>query len=312
MKKKPEKSFDLPGYLAARRRIIDDKLESLLDKYSITSDLYHAMYYSLMNPGKRLRPILCIAAAEAVGAAATEQVMRAACAIEMIHTYSLIHDDLPSIDDDAMRRGKPTCHVKFNEATAILAGDALLTLAFEVLSDPAACPDDMSSANMGENMSRQLTLISKIAMAAGNRGMIEGQMLDMAAQGKPTDLKALKLMHNLKTGAIIEAAVAAGAISGGATDAQVEALSVYARSIGLAFQVTDDILNVEGDPEIMGKATGTDRLRKKATYPALIGLAESKKYAIELVSIALQSLAIFDNKAVPLFSIAQYIIERKR
>jgi geranylgeranyl diphosphate synthase, type II len=308
MKKKPEKSFDLPAYLAGKRRIIDDRLESLLDEYSITTDLYHAMYYSLMNPGKRLRPILCIAAAEAVGAVATEQVMRAACAIEMIHTYSLIHDDLPSMDDDDMRRGKPTCHVKFNEATAILAGDALLTLAFEVLSDAAASPENMTV----ENMSRQLTLISKIAMAAGNRGMIEGQMLDIAAQGKPTDLKALKLMHNLKTGAIIEAAVAAGAISGGATDAQIEALSVYARSIGLAFQVTDDILNVEGDPEIMGKSTGTDRLRKKATYPALIGLAESKKYAIELVSIALQSLAIFDNKAVPLFSIAQYIIERKR
>lgn len=298
-------SFDLAAYFSSKRRLIDNRLESFLDEHSVPSRLYHAMHYSLMGSGKRIRPILCIAAAEAVGEKAPEAVMGVACAIEMIHTYSLIHDDLPAIDDDDIRRGRPTCHVRFDEATAILAGDALLTLAFEILSKPFESVKDTDNA-------RQLSIIAKIAKAAGNRGMIEGQMQDIFAQGVEIDLESLKNIHDLKTGAIIEAAVVSGAIAGGGTGQQTNALSTYARNIGLAFQVADDILNVEGDPEIMGKSTGTDKLRKKATYPALIGLERSKKYAAELVSAALQSLSIFDNKAMPLHAIAKYIIERKR
>ncbi len=315
------RSFALKPYLTEKRRIIDDKLESMLDDRSITSRLYHAMHYSLMNPGKRLRPILCIAASELVGSGMTEPVMRAACAIEMIHTYSLIHDDLPAMDNDDIRRGRPTCHIQFDEATAVLAGDALLTLAFEILSEPhdlsatEASPKAPITAQIADPLShqaKQLRIIATIAKAAGNRGMIEGQMRDMLAQEQSIDLKALERIHHLKTGALIEAAVTTGAIAGGATEKQVDALSTYARNIGLAFQVTDDILNVEGDPEIMGKSTGTDSLNQKATYPVLLGLDESKKYAAELIAIALQSLEIFDNKAKPLVSIAQYIIERKR
>ncbi len=295
-------SFDLSAYLAEKRRVIDDSLEALLNDHCASTQLCHAMHYSLMGSGKRLRPILCIAAAEAVGGGETSPVMRTACALEMIHTYSLIHDDLPAMDDDDIRRGRPTCHVHFDEATAVLAGDALLTLAFEVLTEPEALIDH----------ARQLRIAAKIAACAGNRGMIDGQMQDMIAQGQETGLESLKSIHERKTGAMIEAALFSGATAGGGTDAQVDALSIYGRNIGLAFQITDDILNVEGDPDIMGKSTGTDQLHKKATYPSLLGLDEAKKYAAECVSIALQSLSIFDNNMVPLAAIARYITERKR
>ena len=305
---KNQEQFDLTKYLNEARRLIDHRLESLLDGHSVSTRLYHAMHYSLMSPGKRLRPVLCLAAAEAVGSGRTEMVMRTACAVEMIHAYSLIHDDLPAMDDDDIRRGRPTCHIHFDEATAILAGDALLTLAFEILAEPEAEPE----ADPDAGPSRRISVIEKIAKAAGNRGMIEGQMRDIAAQRHHLDIESLKTIHNLKTGAMIDAAVSAGAIAGGGTDRQVHALSMYARSLGLAFQVTDDVLNVEGDPEIMGKSTGTDSLLEKATFPALLGIGESKEYAAELVAIALRSLEIFDNKAMPLYAIAQYVLERKR
>lgn len=309
---KNQEPFDLDAYLDATRRIIDDQLESLLDGHSVSTRLYHAMHYSLMSPGKRLRPVLCLAAAEAVGSGRTGMVMRAACAVEMIHAYSLIHDDLPAMDDDDIRRGRPTCHVHFDEATAILAGDALLTLAFEILAEPEADPKADPKADPDADPATRLAVIAKIAKAAGNRGMIEGQMRDIAAQRQHLDIESLKTIHNLKTGAMIDAAVSGGAIAGGGSDRQVHALSMYARSLGLAFQVTDDLLNVEGDPEIMGKSTGTDALREKATFPALLGVGESKQYAADLVAIALRSLEIFDNKAMPLYAIAQYVLERKR
>lgn len=307
---KNQEQFDLTKYLNEARRLIDHRLESLLDGHSVSTRLYHAMHYSLMSPGKRLRPVLCLAAAEAVGSGRTGMVMRAACAVEMIHAYSLIHDDLPAMDDDDIRRGRPTCHVHFDEATAILAGDALLTLAFEILAEPEAAPEATPEATT--DPSTRLAVIAKIANAAGNRGMVEGQMRDVAAQNQRLDIESLKTIHNLKTGAMIDAAVSAGAIAGGGSDRQVHALSMYARSLGLAFQLTDDILNVEGDPETMGKSTGTDALREKATFPALLGIGESKEYAAELVAIALRSLEIFDNKAMPLYAIAQYVLERKR
>ncbi len=292
--------------------MIHQRLEMYL-QYHKTDDpassrLYDAMHYSLMSGGKRLRPVLCLAAAECAGAGESGPVMRTACALEMIHAYSLVHDDLPAMDDDDLRRGTATCHIRFDEATAILAGDALLTLAFEILSAPS--PDAEID---GLSPSLQLHIIATLARAAGNRGMIEGQMLDMLAQGKTdTSLKSLRKIHESKTGAMIEAAVVCGALAGGVTKAGIEALKIYARSIGLAFQVADDILNVEGDPAAMGKATGTDQKHRKATYPSLMGLEQSKNFAGEQVANALQSLSIFDNKADPLRSLARYIIERKR
>jgi geranylgeranyl diphosphate synthase type II len=265
--------------------------------------IVEAMKYSLMAGGKRIRPVLCIAATEAVGGK-PQAVLPAACALEMVHTYSLIHDDLPAMDDDDLRRGKPTCHVAFDEATAILAGDALLTLAFEVLS---------SVQFTGKNQAASwLKVIHIISTAAGYQGMIRGQMLDMAAEGQHLTVDELKSMHTLKTGALIEASLLCGALLADARKRQMEILKTYARNIGLAFQVTDDILNVEGNPKIMGKAVGTDELREKSTYPAILGLETSRQFAKNLVDEALQVLKVFDKTADPLRALATYIIERKR
>jgi len=260
------------------------------------------MQYSLMASGKRLRPVLCMAAAETVGKV-NDDVINTACAIEMIHTYSLIHDDLPAMDDDRLRRGKPTCHIQYDEPTAILAGDALLTFAFDILSDPPTLP---------ENISKQLQVIKLIGIAAGHNGMIEGQMRDIEAETKAAPLDKLKQIHHLKTGALIEASVTAGAILAGGSPEAINQLKIYAENIGLAFQVIDDILNVEGDAAKMGKETGTDASRNKSTYPLLLGMENSKKFAAELINNALHALDIFDNKAVPLSAIAEYIIQRER
>jgi len=257
----------------------------------------------LMAGGKRIRPVLCLAAAEAVGGK-PQAVLPAACALEIVHTYSLIHDDLPAMDNDDLRRGKPTCHVAFDEATAILAGDALLTLAFQVLSSV--------QSTTGNQASGWLKVIHIISTAAGYRGMIRGQMLDMAAEGQHLRVDELKSMHALKTGALIEASLLCGALLAGARKRQMDILKTYARSIGLAFQVTDDILNVEGNPKIMGKAVGTDELREKSTYPAILGLERSRQFAKNLVDEALQALEDFDKKADPLRALATYIIDRKR
>ncbi len=261
------------------------------------------MAYSLMAGGKRLRPILCMAAAEAVGGS-VKAVLPAACAIEMIHTYSLIHDDLPAMDNDQLRRGKPTCHIRFDEATAILAGDSLLTFAFETLSTMDVPSSDSADKRLG--------VISRISKAVGARGMIEGQMQDMASEGTLLDQKQLQRMHELKTGALIQASAMTGGLLSNGTDAQIDHLKHYAHNIGLAFQIADDILNVEGDPEQMGKATGTDTMAGKNTYPALLGLKDSKLLAKMLVNNALQALEKFDNKSVPLRELAKYVIERKK
>jgi len=209
-----------------------------------------------------------------------------------------------AMDDDELRRGKPTCHVAFDEATAILAGDALLTMAFEIL---ASVP-----VENGDQAAKWLQIIRIIAIAAGSQGMIQGQMLDIAAEGRRLNTKDLESMHFLKTGALIEASLQCGALLADADKAQLGFLKTYARSIGLAFQVADDILNVEGNPEVMGKAVGTDRLNKKSTYPSLLGLDASKEFARKLIRQALQALETFDNKAEPLRAMAIYIIERKR
>ena len=296
--------FDLNSYLSSKRKQIDTALGIIIDNNSTDSTIRDAMKHSLMASGKRLRPILCIAAADTVGNH-SDPTIRTACALEMIHTYSLIHDDLPAMDNDTLRRGQPTCHIKFDEATAILAGDALLTLAFEILSSVNAADTDRGALN-------RLRVINTIARAAGCNGMIEGQMQDIAAEGKVLGLADLKKMHRLKTGALIEASVISGTILGNGNRDQIEKLKYYARNIGLAFQITDDILNVEGDPDIMGKDVGTDQSRGKSTYPSILGMEKSKKFARKLVNDALKVLDYFDNKADPLRAIAHYIVVRNK
>ena len=295
--------FELTVYIDKKNQQINVALEKILHASIPSEPIVEAMKYSLMAGGKRIRPVLCLAAAEAVGGK-PQAVLPAACALEIVHTYSLIHDDLPAMDNDDLRRGKPTCHVAFDEATAILAGDALLTLAFQVLSSV--------QSTTGNQASGWLKVIHIISTAAGYRGMIRGQMLDMAAEGQHLTVDELKSMHVLKTGALIEASLLCGALLAGARKRQMDILKTYAHSIGLAFQVTDDILNVEGNPKIMGKAVGTDELREKSTYPAILGLERSRQFAKDLVDEALQALEVFDKKADPLRALATYIIDRKR
>ncbi len=296
--------FDLQAYLDCCREAVNRELESVFPENAANSRLNAAMAYSIKAGGKRVRPALCLAAAEAVGDTADNEIIIAAGCIEMIHTYSLIHDDLPAMDDDALRRGQPTCHVAFDEATAILAGDALLTQAFETLAGTA----------LGSSKSPEIWMqvIQVLSAAAGPRGMIEGQMRDIAAENIPLALTALERMHALKTGALIVASVEIGALLGGGSREQVRRLRAYAGHIGLAFQVMDDILNITGDPQLMGKATGTDRERNKTTYPALLGLDESMRFSGDLISKALQALDNFDNRSEHLKSLANYIIARKR
>ncbi len=291
--------FDFNSYLIAKNQQINERIDALLKPDA--SRIVSAMRYSLTAGGKRARPVLCIGAAEAVGANA-ENVLTVACAIEMIHTYSLIHDDLPAMDDDDLRRGKPTCHVAYDEATAILAGDALLTLAFQVLA----------GAGSEYPYSRLLEVILMLSHAAGYKGMVEGQMRDIASEGISLNLDEIEQIHALKTGALIQASVLSGAILGGGNAEQIEHLRAYGKNIGLAFQVTDDILNVEGDPALLGKAVGSDESRKKSTYPSIMGIEESKEFARKLVNDALAALNVFDSKAEPLRAVARYIIERKR
>ena len=296
--------FDLKPYLAERRQLVDQALQRFLNGGPFRNTrLVSAMQYSINAGGKRLRPILCLASAHAVGGK-EEEAVPAGCALEMIHTYSLIHDDLPAMDNDDLRRGKPTCHKAFGEATAILAGDALLTGAFQILAEYALRRDDQQAV-----WAQAMAIIAK---AAGHEGMIEGQMRDMAAEGQALSADRLEELHALKTGALITASIKTGAVIGGADDGALSSLEVYGRCIGLAFQVTDDILNETGDPLIMGKAVGTDQIRQKSTYPALIGLAGARHMASDLIAEALRNLAIFDSKADPLRAIARYVIERQR
>jgi geranylgeranyl diphosphate synthase type II len=292
--------FDLEAYLARSNARIASALLGFIESTGKTDRLADAMRYSLMAGGKRLRPNLCLAAAETVGGE-PERVMPLACALEMIHTYSLIHDDLPAMDDDDLRRGQPTCHVAFDEATAILAGDGLLTLAFQVVA--------AMDAGRPEH---RLEAIRLIAAAAGYRGMVLGQMLDIQAEGRRLQRDEVEFLHARKTGDMIQAALVAGALIAGGTEGQIEKLTAYGRPLGLAFQVVDDILNVEGDPAVMGKAAGTDRLRCKNSYPELMGLESSKKFAHALAAEAVRALAGFDAKAEPLRALAGYVVARNR
>lgn len=294
--------MDLDRYLKEKVALVNEALDSLLppeDRYP--ARVHSAMRYSLFAGGKRLRPILALAAFEAVGGQGTGAV-NTACAFECIHTYSLIHDDLPAMDDDDLRRGVPTCHKKYDEATAILAGDALLTLAFQMIAE---------SSLKGMDKGRLLQVIFEVAHGAGSAGMIGGQMADIEGEGAEVTLPELQKIHILKTGTLMLSALRCGAILGGATNEQFDALSGYGKSVGLAFQIADDILDVTGDTAETGKAVGADEKLSKATYPALLGVEESKRRAAELVERAVESLSSLGDVAEPLRMIANFIVERK-
>ncbi|MEA1967642.1 MAG: polyprenyl synthetase family protein [Thermodesulfobacteriota bacterium] len=376
-KNKKNRSFRLSDYLKEKRDLINEHLEIILKKCVLDRELTKAMRHSLMAEGKRIRPVLAMAAAEIVSKNCGSTALPCACAIEMIHTYSLIHDDLPAMDNDDLRRGKPTCHRAFSEATAILAGDALLTHGFYVLAKPELFFKQFPDKAV------LLDLVGIISDASGANGMIEGQMMDMLSSSNsassysassysapsdngPSDftpapplvespassgqssgqssiqssiqssgsslnfssnqanqgsgsrelefkLNYLKKIHKLKTGRMIMASLKAGAVSAGADKKMLDNLAVYAEKIGLAFQVTDDILNVEGDPAVMGKSSGSDAINDKMTFPALLGMDESKKYAKKLVNDSINALKMFDEqRALPLKFIAEYIVTRSR
>ncbi len=294
--------MDLKSYLSERVERIDRALDIYLPKEDVLpASLHKAMRYSIFAGGKRIRPVLMMAACEAVGGQ-SEAVLPAACAMEMIHTYSLIHDDLPAMDDDDFRRGRPTSHKVFGEALAILAGDALLTEAFILLSHPDR------GGRLDPEVCRRV--IRLIARAAGSQGMVGGQVVDMESEGRSIDLPTLEYIHTRKTGALILAAIQCGALVGGADDAAYDALTRYGARAGLAFQVADDILDIVGEQDVLGKDIGSDQARGKATYPALLGLEEARGRARELRDTAVEALAPLGAEAEPLRRIAHYIVDR--
>ncbi|MGW8161681.1 MAG: polyprenyl synthetase family protein, partial [Desulfobulbales bacterium] len=294
-------------YIDTKQQQVDIALKSYVPtaEDSSLAEHFKALRYSLFAGGKRIRPILCLAAAESVKEFNNdfpEPVLLTVCALECIHTYSLIHDDLPAMDDDDLRRGKPTNHMVFGEACAILAGDSLLTYAFDLLSREA----------MGSPPHDRLRIISLISKAAGPEGMAGGQFLDLTHEGLEVPYEMLREIHSRKTGALITASIQAGAVLGSSTPEQFEALTSYGTHIGLAFQIIDDLLNVEGTAEQLGKAAGSDAARNKATYPALFGVEQTRAKAREAVQGALAALDGFDERAAMLRELAHYIIARKR
>lgn len=294
--------MDLKNYLKECLARVDRALDGYLPaEDTLPVALHKAMRYSVFAGGKRIRPVLMIAACEAVGGDA-ERVLPAACAMEMIHTYSLIHDDLPAMDDDDFRRGRPTNHRIFGEATAILAGDALLTEAFILLSD--------AQINARVPAEIRCRVLHTIARCAGSQGMVGGQVVDMESEGKAIDFPTLEYIHTRKTGALILAAMQAGALLGGADQASLTALTRYGEAAGLAFQIADDILDVVGDQAVIGKDVGSDQERGKATYVALLGLEEARVRARELRDLGVAALAPLGAPAEPLRRIAHYIVDR--
>jgi geranylgeranyl diphosphate synthase type II len=296
-------SITIKPYLNERKTLVDKALKKFMPRPSgLASDVIRAMDYSLFAGGKRIRPILCIAGAEAVGGSA-DNVVPVACAIELIHTYSLIHDDLPVMDNDDLRRGKSTNHKVFGEAVALLAGDGLLTLAFNLMAGYGAEKEVKKKA--------LLRVIDLIASAAGYKGMVGGQVVDITYEGKEPNPTVVEYIHRHKTASLIAASVTAGTILVGGSEDEEKSISRYGQQIGLAFQIADDILNVEGDKGVIGKGTGSDKERGKMTYPSVFGAAESKKIQKQLIERAIESLKQFDNRAEPLRDLARYIINRK-
>ena len=282
---------------------MEGALAALLPSAQVApSRLHDAMRYATLGGGKRVRPMLVFAAGELSGAEA-RRLEVAAAAVELIHAYSLVHDDMPCMDDDVLRRGKPTCHVEFDEATALLAGDALQSLAFQLLAD----------ARLADDPATQLGMIQLFALACGSRGMAGGQAIDLDAVGKALTLPELEYMHILKTGALIRASVLLGAHCGRALSAaELERLDRYAKCVGLAFQVVDDVLDEEGDAPTLGKTAGKDREAGKPTYTSLLGLPGARNFARELLAEAHEALAAFDARALRLHQLADFIVDRDR
>jgi geranylgeranyl diphosphate synthase, type II len=286
------------NYLEAERASVDEELERLLPPESAhPASIHRAMRYSVFAGGKRLRPILCLEAGRLAGSEAGG-LMRIAASLELVHTYSLIHDDLPALDNDNLRRGKPSSHRVFGEAIAILAGDALLTLAFDTLSEPGLAPPE-----------RQLRLVHQLATAVGTRGMVGGQVVDVETTGGTATRETLGYIHSAKTGAFIGAAVMCGALAAGVSEEDTARLRSYGKNIGLAFQIADDLLDVCGSRETIGKAVHKDG--RKATYPALYGVEESHRIAEGLVADACESLGAFGERARRLREIAHFLIARQ-
>jgi geranylgeranyl diphosphate synthase type II len=295
--------MDLERYLKDRKERVDSALGSFFPRETeIPAVLLKAVRYSLFAGGKRIRPILAMAAYDAAGGSG-DGILPYACALEMIHTYSLIHDDLPALDDDDFRRGKETCHKVFGEAIAILAGDALLTEAFELLSrrpkGGASFPEDAI-----------LNVINGVAQAAGLWGMVGGQAIDIESEGRDVDFATVQYIHTHKTGAMIRVSVEMGARLAGARDEALRAMTQFGERIGLAFQIADDVLDIEGETALLGKKTGADLSKKKVTYPALLGLEESKRRAKELVDWGIEALKGFGPEADPLREIARFVVAR--
>ncbi|WP_372981110.1 polyprenyl synthetase family protein [Marinobacter sediminum] len=286
-------------FLETCRVRVDAELDRCIERSAASERLQEAMRYSVLGGGKRIRPALCLAAAKAVGQAG-DQGLAPACSVELIHAYSLIHDDLPAMDDDELRRGRPTTHIAFDEATAILAGDALQTLAFGLLAN-----------NSEGSAEARLAMIQELARASGSQGMVGGQAIDLESVGKTLSLSQLETMHRHKTGALIEASVRLGALTApSVSEAALTDLTAYARALGLAFQVQDDLLDIEGDTEVIGKPQGSDAARAKPTYPALLGVAGAREHLAALLSSALESLRAFGPEADPLRAMADYVVAR--
>jgi len=294
--------MEIKAYLHKKKTIVDKALESLVPpSKSFPPSVFSAMRYSLFAGGKRVRPILAIAAAEALGAK-TAGLLPIAGSLELIHTYSLIHDDLPAMDDDDLRRGRPTCHKVYGEAIAILAGDGLLNMAFEALSDPRRLKAVPAS--------RLVSMIREISTASGVFGMVGGQVVDMESEGKDVDFPTLEYIHTHKTGALIRASVRVGALYGKASAKRFKALTRYGEMVGLAFQIADDILDITGKQEEIGKDVGSDLKKGKKTFPGFYGLEESRRRAVEVSDKAVLALKDFDAKADPLRDLAKYIVNR--
>jgi geranylgeranyl diphosphate synthase, type II len=286
------------AFLASSAKFVDARLDAFLPSEKTSpATLHKAMRYSIFAGGKRLRPALVLAAAEAVGGS-REDASPAACAVEMIHTYSLIHDDLPAMDDDDLRRGRPTCHKVYGDAMAILAGDGLLTYAFEVLT----------TSTRTESIAG---IVRAIARGSGTQGMVGGQVLDIEGEGKPATLASVSAIHNWKTAALINACCEAGALAGGATQTEYEHLRTYGQNIGLAFQIVDDILDITSSPEALGKTPGKDARVGKATYPAVMGLEKAREEADRLADRAFSALKILGPRAKTLEALGRFVLERQ-
>jgi geranylgeranyl diphosphate synthase, type II len=302
--------MNLPDFFEQDRLAVDAALDRLLPGETTEPQSIHtAMRYSVFAGGKRIRPILCLEAArifkpdtgsDASGKPEASPAMHAACAIEFIHTYSLIHDDLPALDNDDLRRGKPTCHKKFGEATAILAGDGLLTLAFQIIGESHTSAE------------RTLAILQEVSSAAGTvNGMVGGQVADLESEGKPVEPQTLEYIHRSKTAALIRASVSTGAISAEAGIADVARLRRFGETIGWAFQVTDDILDVEESSAALGKTAGKDIAQQKATYPAVFGVAQSYEIAAKLANDAIVQLDSFGERASRLRALAEFLVQRR-